>query len=99
MNRILCKLENASESINEVEFSYSQDFGGMLSAPIDDETALLFKDIPGYSLIAEPDGEDNEEPADSLSEEPDNPAMGDEVKPVIDDEVKPTKRRQVKPTE
>lgn len=53
MPRVLCKLPNASSSINGVSFVSHAD-GGMVSADLSDEQAAAFAEIPGYSIVGAP---------------------------------------------
>lgn len=52
MPLIVCKLPNASTSINGIEFKPTK--GGMM-AEVSDEMAALFSSIPGFEL-AKPQG-------------------------------------------
>ena len=48
--RILCTRPNASECINGLSFAAVAD--GMLSVPVDRETAAMFDSVPGYRIVA-----------------------------------------------
>ncbi|HCE08556.1 MAG TPA: hypothetical protein DEQ40_08140 [Oxalobacteraceae bacterium] len=47
-----CKLDNASNLINGIEFAEHEDGGVRTVAPVDQDVADAFKQIPGYSIFA-----------------------------------------------
>lgn len=47
--KVLCTLPNASENINGVKFSSTDD--GMLSEDVSEEVAKRFSAIEGYSIV------------------------------------------------
>jgi hypothetical protein len=51
MDRVLCILPNASESIDGVAFTRTPE--GMLSEVVSPEAAARFASIPGYSIVEE----------------------------------------------
>ena len=57
MPLVVCKLPNASASINGVEFKPTK--GGMM-ADVSDEAASFFASIPGFELV-KPQGKRQEE--------------------------------------
>lgn len=52
MPKVLCKLDNASESINGVRFVAHKK--GMISEEISEEQAKRFARIPGYEIVSQP---------------------------------------------
>lgn len=71
MAKVICKLPNASESINGVTFVSTKT--GMISEEISDEQAAAFCSIPGY-LLADKKGKPAEPPAPPAPVEPPVPA-------------------------
>jgi len=47
--QIYCELPNASTLINGIEFARHKQ--GMLSVPVDEETAAYFEGVEGYTLL------------------------------------------------
>lgn len=65
MAKVLCTRPNASEEINGVAFTQTEE--GMLSEEISDEQAEAFCAIPGYTLVGDADGDGDVDKVDLLA--------------------------------
>ena len=52
MKRILCKLPNSGDRINDIAFSPGA--GYMISEPVENDVADYFASIPGYEILEIP---------------------------------------------
>lgn len=55
MPKVLCKLRNAGEEINDVKFTKTD--GGMLSEDVSAEVAANFAQIEGYEVVEDGKGQ------------------------------------------
>lgn len=67
MSHLICKLPNASKSINGIEFT-EREGGGLISvAPLSEDEHALFAGIPGYEVAEaakqKADKQEEEKPA------------------------------------
>lgn len=69
-NFILCKLPNASRSINGIKFTEHEGGGVISAAPLSEEQLALFAGISGYSVVtaAAPAGNADDDSAGGATE-------------------------------